>query len=122
MTCVRCGGAVHMDAFSCFHCGASIDHNPNVYRMDQLIQSTAKELKERRTRLFSRSLPVSRSGQWILWLSLILPAIAMPYVFRVISMKYREADSALLDVSLSLIVFLIFYSVKKAMNRNINNG
>jgi hypothetical protein len=120
MNCIKCGGSVHSDALSCFHCGVSINHRANVQFIDWLTSESVAEFKKNRIRRFTNKIPVTPISRLVMWLSLIIPALLMPYIFKLSIEKYRKADSFLLDITLSIIVFSIFYFVKKAFYNPIH--
>lgn len=118
MHCVKCGGMLYLDALSCFHCGAAIDHKANILSTNWDAHDKSHKVN---IRLFPQKGPVSSLIGFATWASLIIPALSMPYIFKLSFEKYREWDSLLLDFILSLIVFFVFYFTKKALYNPTHN-
>lgn len=115
MYCIKCGGMVHLDALSCFHCGITIDHTGNINTVQWHALEGNKKDKKKEESLFFETIPLSSLIKTAIWASLIMPALIMPYIFKLSFEKYRNLDSILLDAILSMIVFSVFYLVKKAL-------
>jgi len=113
MYCIKCGGIIHLEAVSCFHCGTAINHKGNTLTGDWYDSNA--ENSTNRFQKTVKKIPISSATRVALWASLIIPALIMPYIFKLSFEKYRNMDSVLLDVTLSFIVFLIFYFTKKAL-------
>lgn len=115
MYCIKCGGMVHWEALSCFHCGTTINHNGNMQTANWDDGEAGKVNPKRNIQFIGKKIPVSHFIQIAIWASLIVPALVMPYIFKLSFEKYRNTDSILLDAALSMIVFFIFYFTKKAL-------
>ena len=119
MYCHKCGSSIHAQAQSCSHCGTEVDHHANMEAFEICHVLTAKKES---IRSYSKKIKSSLAVNFLVWLSLALPAILLPFVLKTIPDRYRSPDYAAAYVVLCLILLSIFYFVKKGFTiKNIHH-